>query len=130
MAAEADRFVQKIKLPSGRTAVVADGDYEPRSIGSYSVRIYSGQNPDFPFEDYVVGVIRARPEGYIEKIMLADIDGDGHDEIVVIFRCVGTGQFLSAEAFAFDKERLFLRASVEGLERNANPVTALKKVKK
>ena len=37
-------FVEKLALPSGQTAVVAEGDFEARSIGSYSVRIYSRQS--------------------------------------------------------------------------------------
>ena len=36
-------FVEKLALPSGQTAVVAEGDFEARSIGSYSVRIYSNK---------------------------------------------------------------------------------------
>jgi hypothetical protein len=35
-----DRFIKKIKLPSGETVVVAEGDYEARSVGSFSVRLY------------------------------------------------------------------------------------------
>ncbi len=38
-AAEPERFIAKIKLPSGQTAVVAEGDLEARSIGSFSVRL-------------------------------------------------------------------------------------------
>ena len=34
-------FVHKLALATGQTAVVAEGDFEARSIGSYSVRIYS-----------------------------------------------------------------------------------------
>lgn len=36
----ADRFVQKVPLAKGLVAVVAEGDLEARSIGSYSVRAY------------------------------------------------------------------------------------------
>lgn len=35
------RFVQKLALPFNQTAVVAEGDFEARSTGSYSVRIYA-----------------------------------------------------------------------------------------
>ena len=127
-AAEAERFVQKIKLPSGQTAVVAEGDLEPRSTGSFSVRLYSGENPQFPTDDFLAGVIHAR-DGSIEKVLLADVDGDGRDEIVVIVRCAGTGSYLSAHAFAIDQKRLVLRASVADLARDADPVSALKKTK-
>lgn len=127
-AAEADRFVQKIKLPTGQTVVVAAGDFEPRSIGSYSVRLYSGVNPKFPTDDFRVGVIHER-DGSIEKVVLADVDGDGHDEIVVIVRCAGTGSYLSAHAFAIGKKSLVLRSSVADLPPDADPVSALKETK-
>jgi len=37
-----ERFVQKVALPSGHTAVVAEGDFEARSTGSYRVRLGTG----------------------------------------------------------------------------------------
>ena len=125
-----DRFVQKFKLPSELTAVVAEGDLEARSIGSYTVRLYSTENAQ-PGDDatfFVTGLIHER-NGYIEKVELADIDGDGKPELVVTIRCVGTGQYLSADAFAFDKKRLWLRAAVADLAWNADPIAALKKAK-
>jgi hypothetical protein len=91
--------------------VVAEGDFEPRSIGSYSVRLYSGENPQRPTDDFLAGVIHER-DGSIEKVVLADVDGNGRDEIVVIVRNAGTGSYLSAHAFAIEKKRLVLRASV------------------
>jgi len=124
------RFLQKIKPSSDLTAVVAEGDFEARSIGSYSVRLYSSANAQ-PGDDttfFVAGVIRER-DGSIEKVELADIDGDGKPEIAVTVRCVGTGSYLSADAFAFDKKRLWLRASVDGLAKDADPIAALKKAR-
>ena len=44
-AAGPARFVAKVRLPSGQTAVVAEGDFEARSIGSFSVRIYDPAAP-------------------------------------------------------------------------------------
>jgi hypothetical protein len=46
------RYLNQHKLSTGLTAVVAEGDLEPRSIGSYSVRIY-GANPEYPTDDYI-----------------------------------------------------------------------------
>ena len=125
-----DRFLQKIKLPSELTAVVAEGDFEARTIGSYSVRLYSSENAQ-PGDDttfYVTGVIQER-DGYIEKVELADIDGNGKPEIVVTVRCGGTGSYLSAAAFTFDKKRIWVRASVTDLAKDADPIAALKKAK-
>src|SRR6185369_9923031 len=128
--AGSERFVQKIKLPAQLTAVVAEGDFEPRSIGSYSVRLYSGANAQ-PGDDttfFIAGVVRER-DGSIEKVELADIDGDEQPEVVVTVRNAGSGSFLSADAFAFDKKRLWLRAAVANLAKDADPVAALKKAK-
>lgn len=65
-------------------------------------------------------------DGYIEKVKLADIDDDGKPELVVIVRCVGTGSYLSTDAFAFDKSHLRLHASVANLAKDADPIAALK----
>ena len=124
---DSDRFLQKVKLPSGQFAVVAEGDFEPHSLGSYSVRLYSGKQPEFPCDDFVAGILRERPDGYIEKVMLTDIDGNDRPEIVVIFRCIGSGQYLSAEAFSIDKKGLHVCATVQDLGSAADPVKALKK---
>ena len=122
-----DRFVQKVKLPSGQFAVVAEGDFELRGEGSYSVRLYSGEQPEIPCADFVAGILRKRPDGCIEKVMLADIDGDKRADLVVIFRCIGSGQYLSAEAFSVDKNGLHVCATVEDLGSAADPVKALRK---
>lgn len=128
-AAAADRFVQKITLRSGQNAVVAEGEFEPRSTGSYSVRLYSGENPQFPTDNFQAGVIHER-DGSVEHVVLADVDGDGRDELVVIIRSAGTGSYLSAHALAIGKKSIVLRASVAGLAPDADPVSALKKAKR
>jgi len=125
-----DRFLKKIKLTPTLTAVVAEGDWEARSIGSYTVRLYDTENAK-PGDDttfYVAGSLRER-DGSIETVKLADIDGDGQPELIVTVRNTGTGGYLSADAFAFDKKKLWLRASVADLDGNADPVAALKKAK-
>ena len=120
-----DRFVQKIKLSTELTAVVAEGDLEARSTGSFSVRLYSTENaqPEDETTFFVAGVIHER-DGYIEKVELADIGGDEKSEIVVTVRCVGTGSYLSAHAFGFDKKRVWLKASIADLPKDADPIVA------
>ena len=118
------RFVQKLALASGQTAVVAEGDFEARSIGSYSVRIYSRQsaqaNDDTTF--FSAGIIRAR-DGTIDKVFLADLGNGGPPSLVVAIRSAGSGGYLSADAFTIGKNTVVLRASVAGLAANADPLS-------
>ena len=125
-AAESSRFIKKIKLPSGQTAVVAEGDFEARSIGSFSVRLYDAATPQDETTFFIAGLIRPR-DGAIENLALADIDGDQQPEIIVTVRSVGTGGYISVHAFAFKKKNLLVRAFVEGLRPDADPVAAVRK---
>ena len=125
-AAAQDRFVSKLTLPTGETVVVAEGDFEARSIGSFSVRLYEAAAAPDETTFFISGLIRAR-DGVVEKVLLADIDEDQQQEIVVAVRSVGTGSYLSAHAFAVAKGKLVFRAAVEGLAANSDPVAALRK---
>ena len=119
------RFAAKLALPGGQTAVVAEGDFEPRSIGSYSVRLYAAGVPDqTDTASFVIGFF-AKRDGAIESVRLADIDRDGHDEIIVVMRSVGTGGYLIAHAITVREKRLEMRATVVGLPKDADPVAAL-----
>lgn len=127
-AAGQDRFVSKLTLPTGQTVVVAEGDFEVRSIGSFSVRLYETASSADETTFFISGLIRPR-DGVLEKVVLADLDDDQQPEIIVISRSVGTGGYLSAHAFALAKDRLLFRAAVEGLAPDADPATALRKPK-
>jgi len=120
-------FVQKLALPTGQTAVIAEGDFEARSIGSYSVRVYSTQSaqPDDDTTFFSAGLIRAR-DGTVDRIFLADLGTDGAPSLVVAIRTAGSGGYLSADAFTIGKDAVVLRTSVSGLSANADPVAALK----
>lgn len=124
-AVDSVRFITKVKLPSGQTAVVAEGDFEARSIGSFSVRLYDAAPSDDETTFFRAGIVRPR-DGMVEKVMLADIDGDQRPEIIVLVRSMGTGSYLSAQAFAFDKQRLIFRAAVDGLPPDAEPIATLR----
>jgi hypothetical protein len=124
-----ERFVAKLTHPTGKTVVVAEGDFEARSIGSFSVRLYEAAAAPDETTFFTSGLVRAR-DGFIEKVMLAEVDGDQQQEIVVITRSVGTGNYLSAQAFAVVKNKLVFRAVVEGLAADADPVAALRKSRK
>ncbi len=124
-AEASDRFIKKVKLPSGQTTVVAEGAFEARSIGSFSVRLYEAAPPEDETTFFTAGLIRAR-EGTIDKVVLADIDDNHKPEIIVIVRSVGTGSYISAYAFAFDNTKLIFLAAVEGLPPEADSVEALR----
>ena len=122
-----NRYLKKVTLPHGNgMVVVSEGDFEPRSLGSYSVRLYGAENLEFPFDDFLSGCIRPRPNGGIEKLLVRDIDGDGYKDVVVIIHSVGNGGFLSAEAFGFREKQVKLIALVEDLEWNADVTKALR----
>ncbi|MDX9834348.1 MAG: PliI family lysozyme inhibitor of I-type lysozyme [Desulfobulbus sp.] len=124
-ALAADCFVAKLRLPTGQIVIIAEGDFEARSIGSFSVRLYQAAAPPDETTFFVTGLIRAR-DGVLEKAILADIDGDQQPEIVVIARSAGTGGYLSAYAFGFTKNTLAFRTEVEGLAPDKDPLTALR----
>jgi hypothetical protein len=125
-AAEPYRFITKVKLPSGQTAVVAEGDFEARSIGSFSLRLYDAAPPEDETTFFTAGLIRAR-DGTVEKVVLGDVDGDQRPEIIVNVRSAGSGSYLSSHAFTFDKKRLIFCGAVQGLPPQADPVAALRK---
>jgi hypothetical protein len=112
-------------LASGQTVVVAEGRLEARSTGSYSVRLYEAAPETDRTTFYQDGVVVSR-EGSVEKVILANIAGTGHEDIVVVVRSVGSGSYLSARAFAYDQNNLSLIAQVDDLPPNADPVAALR----
>jgi hypothetical protein len=69
-------------------------------------------------------LVRPR-DGVVETMLLVDIDGDG-DRDLVVMRSVGSGAYLSADAFRIAQGRVVPRASVSGLPRDADVVTALR----
>lgn len=126
LAAESNRFIKKIKLASGQIVIVAEGDFEARSIGSFSVRVYDAAPTGDETTYFVSGLIHNR-DGTIEKVKLEDVDDDRKQEIIVIVRSVGTGNYISAHAFSFDKGQLSYLGSVEELPPDADPLKTLRK---
>lgn len=123
-----ERFVTKVALPSGQTAVVAEGDFEPRSTGSFSIRLYDAAPPGDETTFFRAGKVLDR-DGAVEKVVLSKETGRQPREIIVIVRSAGTGGYQSAHAFTFDNRRLKLRASVIGLPADADPLAALRRTK-
>lgn len=127
VAAEPDvRYVKMLNYDSAREfVVVAEGEFEPRSTGSYSLRIYAGSRSDFPADEFVTGVVRTR-DGTIEAVQFYDFDADGRAEIVVLIRSAGSGGYLSADLFGYADKSLMLLASVARLAKDADPIAAFR----
>ena len=123
-AATQDRFVSKLKHPTGKTLVIAEGNFEARSIGSFSVRLYDAAEAPDETTFFASGLVRAR-DGVIEKVLLADVDGNQQQDIVVVVRSVGSGNYQSAHAFSITGQDLVFRAAVDGLAADDDPVAAL-----
>ena len=126
-ATASERFITKLKLPSGQTAVISEGEFEARSIGSFSILLYQAAPAGDETTFFISGLISAR-DGFIEKVVLDDVNGNEQLEIIVIIRSVGTGSYLSAHAFMIGKnQKMTLISTVDGLQAGADPVSALKK---
>lgn len=124
-AAESQRFITQLTLPSGQTVVVAEGDFEARSLGSFSLRLYAAAEPEDATTFFSSGAVRAR-DGSIERVVVADVAGDSQPEVVVIVRSVGTGGYLSAQAFSIGPQQLSFQSEVLDLPADADPVAALR----
>ena len=121
-----DRFVSKLTLPTGQTLVVAEGDLEARSIGSFSVRLYKADETPDETAFFTSGLFRER-DGFVEDAILADINGDGQWELIVIVRSAGSGGYRSAHAFAIKKDKVVFLAMREGIVAHADPIAALRR---
>ena len=126
--AEIPRFIKQIQLPDNRSTIqVAEGENEPRSIGSYAIRLYGGANPDFPLDDFITGQIYPR-DGAVERVLNTDLNGDGVGEVVVIMRSAGSGGYLSADVFSWQNKTLKRIQSITDLGPKDDPVAELKQL--
>lgn len=124
-AADGERFLSKVKLPSGQTVVVAEGDYEARSIGSYSLRLYEKAEPGDETTFFKSGIVNER-DGTLEKVILNDINGDKKEELIVTARSAGSGDYLSAQAFTINDGSFSVLTSVEGIAPSLDIIAELK----
>ncbi|AWM78522.1 PliI family lysozyme inhibitor of I-type lysozyme [Phenylobacterium parvum] len=124
-AADVNRIVLNGSDEGLAVNVVADeGEGEPRSTGSYALRLYKSGDPSYPFDAFLAGAVRAR-DGALEALKFADLNRDGKNEIIVVVRSAGSGGYLSADAYRLQKGALVLAASKSGLPADADPVAAL-----
>jgi Periplasmic lysozyme inhibitor of I-type lysozyme len=125
-AVDQDRFLAKLALPTGQTVVVAEGDFEARSIGSFSVRLYDAAPIPDETTFFTSGLVRPR-DGTVVRAIAADVNGDGNVEIVVVIRSAGSGGYQSAQAVAVAKNELVFMAGLDNLEASIDPVEALRR---
>jgi len=95
----------QVTLDDGRIILVNAGVKEPRSIGSYSLRLYQPLNKNYPFDNYVHGLM-AKRDGMIEKLILADLTHNSKQELIVLIRSVGSGGYLSGQAYSISKTKI------------------------
>ena len=122
IAGEADSsalFHRQLMLGSGAVLVVEESRDEPRSIGSYVVRLYSGANPEFPLDDFRQGLVLAR-DGFIE-----DVHGLDPDMLIVVTRSAGSGGYLSGTLLRAGAG-LEVLGTLEGLPPDAELVQQLR----
>ena len=117
-------FKQQLAIGSDLLVWVSESEEEPRSIGSYTVKAYAIKNPQLPFDVFIAGLVQPR-DGTVEAIKSFDLNRDGDQELLVIIRSAGTGSYLSADAFDINPNGVTLIASVSGLAKDADPVSAL-----
>ena len=118
--------IHEADMPGGVfKVVVAEGTREPRSIGSYDLRIYARTNPHFPYDNFVVGSIRSR-DGTVESVQVLNLDYLGTEEILVIMRSVGTGGYQTVDGFRLEGTELILLGTLKELPEDADPVDAFR----
>ncbi len=124
------RWVSKLRLNPEVVVVVAEGDLEPRSIGTVSVRAYradaEAERKGFDLDAYLGGVLCQR-EGVVESVSTADIDGDGRPEVIVAMRSAGSGGWRSGVALKVRESRVEVVARVDDLPAGADVVRALRR---
>ena len=123
-ASPQERFLGKYKLANGMTVVVSEGDFEARSIGSYTLRTYQAAQASEDTTFFVTGLVASRG-GVIEKVLLADVNYDLLEEVIVCIRSVGTGGYLDIHAYAVGDSVLESLIVLEGIESDADPLTVL-----
>ena len=111
--AEEARFREVLTLPDGRRVVIEENTLEPRSVGSYSVRLYSGRDPQFPYDDFVAGIVVPR-HGIIESARLIQAR-DGKPLAHVILRSVGSGSYASHHWLTFSADSIEMQEGKVGI---------------
>ena len=118
-----DSSTLSLSLDNGQTVTISEGPGEARSLGSFAIRRYAAAEPGEETTFFLDGQVQSR-DGFVERAEIADLNGDGRAEVVVIVRSAGSGGYLSAHAFSVEP-RLAEAGSLEGLPADADPVELL-----
>ncbi len=101
------RFLETLTLRNGQRLVVEESSLEPRSIGSYSLRLYGGERPEFPYDRFLNGRVSER-DGVLE--MAAELDSRHCDDcFTVCMRSVGSGGYLTHHIYSYTGSILILQ---------------------
>jgi hypothetical protein len=106
-------FHKSLTLPTGQVVVLEEQSLEPRSVGSYALRLYSGANPDAPYDDFLMGTIRPR-DGMIEDISLVPVH-QCKQCVMITLRSAGSGSYRSVEFLSYTESDLIWRLGLRGL---------------
>ena len=125
------RYVKKIRISKQLTAVVAEGDFEPRSTGTFTVRFYRADDEEakkgFDADDFIGGILRER-DGQIEKAELFDLDGNSTNELIISVRSAGSGGYLSGFAVGMRGKNVEVLAQDLGMLQDADVAAELRKI--
>ena len=123
-----ERFAQPVTLAKGLVVVVAEGDLEARSMGSYTVRAYfdPAASPGNETTFYTAGLVRPR-EGTVRLAAPLQMPGHPRPLLMVVTQSAGSGGYLSAEAFAVEPRAVRLLARASDLPPAEDPATHLRR---
>ena len=122
-----ERFAQPVTLSKGLVAVVAEGDLEARSIGSYTVRAYfdPAASPGNETTFFTAAAVRPR-DGSIIAATRLEMAGRPRPLLMVTMQSAGSGGYLSAEAWAVEPRTVRMVASVSNLPPAEDPAAHLR----
>lgn len=101
------RFSQEIDLSDQWRVFIEETEQEPRSVGSYAVRLYAITSPQFPFDDFRQGLI-AKRDGTLERLLVSDRDTGSPVRFSVVIRSAGSGGYLHVDTYGLIRNGISL----------------------
>ncbi len=117
--ANGDLFHIQQTLASGAVVVIEESRNEPRSLGSYSIRLYSGANPEFPLDDFRHGLVLVR-DGFIEQAQFLS-----PNLLIIVIRSAASGNYLSGTLVRAEA-KLEVLGTLQGLSPDAELLEQLR----